>query len=488
MKISELISGYRCEMFGDSDCEVSSITYDSRAVTAGTVFAAVQGFATDGHRFIDSAIAHGAVAVMSEKSPERTDISWIKVDSIRASLADLSARLYNVDPLSLRWIGVTGTNGKTTVVTLLDQIMAEQFGRAVCWQFGTIGNRLGLKFEEASRTTPEAVDLLRMIGTADHKPTLISMEVSSHALELERVRGFCYDVAIFTNLTQDHLDFHGDMENYYLAKKKLFTDHLKADGSAIINIDDAYGKRLASELNDDRVITVGRDSDAFFHITTSHCSWDKTFLRVTFGENRYVFESKLVGHFNVANMAVVAAASIAIGVPYETIDTVFKQIEPVNGRMDRVKLDAPFAVVIDYAHTPDAIKNTLFTAKKLTSGRVICVFGAGGDRDKTKRPIMGELAAKNSDYVIVTSDNPRSENPSDIIADIIDGIPTDFPIRVIENRREAIIAALKFAREGDSIIVAGKGHETYQEENGVKEHFDDREVVIEEWTKMQEIK
>lgn len=488
MKIVDLLSGYRCTVFGETSSEVNAITYDSRSVTKGTIFAAVQGFETDGHRFIESAIDKGAVAIVSEKNPGRTDITWIKVDSIRASMAELSARLYAIDPLALRWIGVTGTNGKTTVAVLLDQIMAKHFGRSVCWQFGTIGNRLGNHFEEASRTTPEAVDLLRMIGTAEITPTVISMEVSSHALELERVRGFLYDVAIFTNLTQDHLDFHGDMENYYLAKKKLFTEHLKLDGSAIINIDDSYGKRLAEELDDDRVVTVGRERGSHFHITTSHCSWDKTFFRATFVEDRYAFETKLVGHFNISNMAVVAAAALSIGVSAETIDSVFKEIVPVNGRMDRVFLNAPFAVVIDYAHTPDAIKNTLFTAKKLTSGRVICVFGAGGDRDKTKRPIMGELAAKNSDYAIVTSDNPRSEKPSDIIADILEGIPTDFPIRIIENRREAIREALSFAKEGDSIIIAGKGHETYQEVNGVKEHFDDREVVIEEWEKMQESK
>jgi len=486
MKLSELLKAYNCEIHGNSSVEVTAITYDSRAVAPGTIFAAIQGFATDGHRFIDSAIANGAVAILSEKPLDRTDITWITVESVRASIAELSAKLYNINPLDLTWIGVTGTNGKTTVATLLDQIMSEQFGRTKCWQFGTIGNQLGEHFQEASRTTPEAVDLLRMIGISDQKPTLISMEVSSHALELERVRGFDYDIAIFTNLTQDHLDFHGTMESYYLAKKKLFTSHLKTNGSAIINVDDSYGKRLVEELNDDRVISVGRDELAKFHITTSHCSWEKTFLRVTFGEKKFVFESKLVGHFNVSNMAVVAAAALAIGISFETIDSVFKKTLPVNGRMDRVNLDAPFSVVVDYAHTPDAIKNTLFTAKKLTTGRVICVFGAGGDRDKTKRPIMGELTAKNADYAIVTSDNPRSEDPSAIIADILEGIPTDFPIRVIEDRREAIVEALKFARENDSIIIAGKGHETYQERNGVKEHFDDRETVLVEWKKMQE--
>ncbi len=486
MKLETLLAGYSAELFGDPSCDVTSLQYDSRFVKPGAIFAAVSGFSADGHDFIESAVKNGASAVLSEKNPFREDIPWIKVDSVRRAMAELSAEIYGVDIESIKWVGVTGTNGKTTVATLFDRIAAEEYGRNSCWQFGTIGNRLGSNLDEAVRTTPEAVDLFHLLGTNEKTPKLITMEVSSHALELERIRGIYYDVAIFTNLTQDHLDFHGDMETYYQAKLRLFTEHLRDGGTAVINIDDPYGERLAGELGSESVISCGRSKDAAFRISSSHCSWDKTFFRVGFMGERYRFEAPLAGHFNIQNMAVTAAAAFALGISYETIEKVFKKAETVHGRMDLVSIDAPFTVVVDYAHTPDALKNTLFTAGKLTAGRVITVFGAGGDRDRSKRPLMGEMVARNADFAIVTSDNPRSENSLKIIDDICEGIPTDFPVEIIENRREAIYRALSFAREGDSVIIAGKGHETYQEVMGIKEYFDDRETVISEWRKVQD--
>ncbi len=320
MILKTLLENYDAKITGDSSIEITSIEYNSREVKAQSIFVAVKGFAVDGHVFIESAIKNGAVAVLSESEPTRTDITWIQVKSVRASMADFAAKIYNVTPSNLNWVGVTGTNGKTTVATLFDQIATAEFERKNCWQFGTIGNRLGERLEEAERTTPEAVDLLRMIGTAPEPPKLITMEVSSHALELERVRGIEYDVAIFTNLTQDHLDFHGGMETYFEAKKRLFTEHLKANGKAIINIDDAFGARLVEELNSENVISCGRAETAIFKISSSHCSWEKTFFRAGFNGRRYKFESPLVGHFNVMNMAVTAAAALALEIPYETID------------------------------------------------------------------------------------------------------------------------------------------------------------------------
>ncbi len=481
MKLKDLLFKYEAKIFGELDSEVTSVEYDSRRIVPGALFVAIDGFASDGHRFIDSAVEKGAVAILSEREPETDRVPWIQVESVRASMADLSVKLYGLNLSDLKWIGVTGTNGKTTIATIFDQIVSEFYGRDECWQFGTIGNRLGSTLEDAVRTTPEAVDLIRILGTYPTKPSLISMEVSSHALELERVRGINYDVAIFTNLTQDHLDFHESMEGYYLAKKKLFTEHLKNGGVAVINSEDQYGARLISELPSESVISVGKGENAIFRITTSHCSWEKTFLRANYLGRSMKFEAPLVGHFNIMNMALVIASSIALEIPVESIQKTLKKCAPVNGRMDQVTIDSPFSVVVDYAHTPDALKNILFTAGKLTSGRVIAVFGAGGDRDRTKRPVMGKMVALNCDYGVITSDNPRSEKPSGIIADICDGMPTDFPSEVVEDRRSAIRFALEFAREGDSVIIAGKGHETYQITNCETVHFDDREVVIEEW-------
>ncbi|MDO5575678.1 MAG: UDP-N-acetylmuramoyl-L-alanyl-D-glutamate--2,6-diaminopimelate ligase, partial [Fibrobacter sp.] len=333
-------------------------------------------------------------------------------------------------------------------------------------------------------TTPESVDIFRLIANAEQKPKAVVMEVSSHSLIMNRVCGLEFDLAVWTNLTQDHLDFHKSMEAYYLAKKQLFIKNMKPDGVAVINIDDQWGKRLAGEIKDKHVMTYGADSTADVRICSSSCDWNGCNLEISFNGESMIIDSPLRGDFNLYNITAMVSGGIALRVSSETIRLSCESIQTVPGRMERVAIDAPFSVIVDYAHTPDALTNVLKTARKLTSGKLICVFGCGGDRDKTKRPLMGTEVAQNCDEAIVTSDNPRSEKPQTIINGILPGIPLDFPHVAIADRKEAIARALRTAKAGDCVVVAGKGHENYQEIQGVRHHFDDREVVVELYKSM----
>lgn len=456
--------------------EITDIAYDSRQVKPGALFVAIEGFAMNGNDFISAAIENGAVAVISSQPTPENSVAWIQVADARVAMAEAGFGLWGVDFSEIFSVAVTGTNGKTTIATIMKKINESIYGRIFSWQIGTIGNWYGDKFEEAARTTPEAVDLLKEIGNSDFYPKSLTMEVSSHALVLERVKGFLFDVAIFTNLTQDHLDFHKSMDEYYDAKRLLFSNHLKSDGIAVINTDDTYGEKLAGDL-EGTVVRYGRDKDAEFRIISSNSDWSGSFMRVSWQGEKMVFKSPLVGNFNIMNLAAVAAAALSKGISKETIQAVFEKLAPVPGRMDKVALDADYSVVVDYAHTPDALKNVLSTAKKITEGRVIAVFGAGGDRDRTKRAPMAEAVAFNADYAFITSDNPRTEDPEQILRDVEEGMPLDFPYEVVTDRASAIVKAMEFAQKGDAIIVAGKGHEDYQEIMGVKHHFDDREEV-----------
>ena len=460
---------------------VRGISYNSKEIEPNFIFAAVIGFTVDGHNYIDNAIENGAIAVLSEKEPTRDDIPWIIVDNIREEMTLLSSYLNKVVPNEYQWVGVTGTNGKTTIANLLHSIFIQQYKEENCWIFGTIGNKLGKKSVEAQRTTPEAVDMYKLLGDSEVKPKVITMEVSSHALELHRVEGINYDIAIFTNLTHDHLDFHGDIESYYQAKKKLFTQHIKERGFAIINTDDIYGERLSQELNSSNVVTCGHKKDADFRVVGSHTQWGKSSFKIVYTSEKMNFETSLVGKFNISNLLLVIASAVKMGIDIDDLKRYVKELKSVPGRMEVVDIDAPFSVIVDYAHTPDAIKNILTTARSLTSKRVLVLFGAGGDRDKSKRAVMGSVVSRNCDYAVVTSDNPRSEDPETILSEICEGIPTDFPYEVEVDRREAITKILRFAQEGDAVIIAGKGHETYQEIDGVREHFDDREEIVKSW-------
>jgi UDP-N-acetylmuramoyl-L-alanyl-D-glutamate--2,6-diaminopimelate ligase len=319
------------------------------------------------------------------------------------------------------------------------------------------------------------------MGQSGEQPAALVMEVSSHALELNRVGGLSYDCAVWTNLTQDHLDFHHTMSEYYQAKKRLFTHYLKSKGKAVINIDDTWGARLARELTGIDIVTYGAGHDASVRIANWRCGWDGSEADVIARGEIVHLRSRLIGLFNVYNMAALCAGAVALSIDMERVRATLGDFDSVAGRMEKVPLDAGISVVVDYAHTPDALENVLATARDLTRGRLFCVFGCGGDRDRTKRPRMAEAAVRHCDEIIITSDNPRTEKPGDIIEQILEGVPLDFPHWVIADRRAAIAKALGLARPGDCVIIAGKGHETYQEINGVKHHFSDREVVEEEW-------
>lgn len=481
-RLSELIR--RCGITatgegGKGDPLVTDIVYDSRKVTPGALYVAIPGTKVHGDAFIDAAVAKGAVAVISEREHPELTASWLQVNGVRGLLGKLGSVLWQVSLKGVPVVGITGTNGKTTVAHLFEGLFASVKNAAGVWMFGTIDYHLGTKRLAASNTTPEALEIFRCFGTEPAAPEVVVMEVSSHALALDRIGGLTYDLAVFTNLTRDHLDFHGSMEEYYRTKRRLFTEYLKNDGRAVVNVDDSFGRRLAEELGSQRCLTFGKADNAAVRITSWNCDWDGCTVGVTIDGKETVFTSALRGHFNIYNMTALIAGAVALRFEFADIRKGLERVPSVNGRMERVAIDAPFAVVVDYAHTPDALHNVLATAKEITRGRLLCVFGCGGDRDRAKRPLMGSAVAQWSDEAWVTSDNPRSEQPAAIINDIVDGIPLDFPHTVEADRRSAIVAALREARPEDCLVVAGKGHETYQEINGAKHHFDDKEVVAE---------
>jgi UDP-N-acetylmuramoyl-L-alanyl-D-glutamate--2,6-diaminopimelate ligase len=463
---------------GIGDPEILDILYDSRKITNGSLYIAIPGTKNDGDSFIPDAIKKGAVAIISEKSHPEITVPWVKVKNTRKVCGVLGRALWKFDVDSVTFAGVTGTNGKTTITHLLQALFQSKFGKEQVWMFGTIDYHVGSVKKPASNTTPEALDIYRCSRESNGHPKSVVMEVSSHSLALDRVHGLKFDVAVWTNLTQDHLDFHKDMESYYNAKKTLFTDYLKSGGKAVVNIDDPWGERLMSELCSTGIITYGEKKTADVRFDKWNCSWDGTSIELEYNGKSINCSSKLCGFFNVYNITATAAAGIACGFSMDEIVHVLNNVSVVNGRMERVQIDAPYSVVVDYAHTPDALVNILKTSRTLTKNRLICVFGCGGDRDRTKRPIMGGVVAEYADDAIVTSDNPRSERPERIIEEILTGIPLDFPHRPIADRREAIRAAMSSASAGDCVVIAGKGHETYQDANGKKTHFDDKEVAV----------
>ena len=465
---------------GVADRRVAAIAYDSRAAVAGTLFVALKGEKVDGARFALDAVTRGAIAVVSESgAPDGMPAGcmWITVANARAALAALAAVFYGRPSEQLTLIGVTGTNGKTTTTYLLAAIFdAAGIG---CGRIGTVNTKIGSEERDAARTTPEAPDLQRLLREmVDHGLGACAMEVSSHALALNRVGELRFAAGIFSNLTRDHLDFHGDMEQYYGAKRKLF-EMLPESAPSIVNIDDPRGADLAATVR--RPVTYAIDRPADVSPGQLRYSLDGLHFDIKTPRGTLHVTSPLVGRPNAYNILAAAATAVALDLPFDAIERGLAGLSAVPGRFEMVSSGADdVRVVVDYAHTDDALKNLLETARPLAGGRLITVFGCGGDRDTTKRPLMGAVAARLSDLVIVTSDNPRSEDPARIISEIRRGMTRELgDVLEIVDRREAIERAIKEARAGDLVLVAGKGHEKYQIIGDKTVAFDDIKVASE---------
>jgi UDP-N-acetylmuramoyl-L-alanyl-D-glutamate--2,6-diaminopimelate ligase len=487
MVLKAMLSG--CSVLhirGAQDVGISGITLDSRQVAPGFLFVAIRGLKMDGNRFVPDAIARGAAAIVSalpgDAYPAAT---WIQVADEREALAQLSANFYGHPAKRLHAIGVTGTNGKTTTTYLIEAILkAAGFPSAV---FGTIDYR-GPGFQlPAERTTPEAPELQSLFGrVVDGGWKYAVMEVSSHAIELKRVMGLHFEVAVFTNLTRDHLDLHKDMRSYFLAKRKLFTG---LDGAVprvlVLNVDDPHFDELKA-IAPARVISYGVNSDADIIPTQYDAMRGGVGMEAVFKSplGDLQIHSKLLGKPNLYNIGAAIGAAIGLGIPALAIVSGIARMPVVPGRFESVNAGQDFRVIVDFAHTDDALARVLQSAREITPGRLIVLFGCGGDRDRTKRPLMGEVAVKGSDFVVVSSDNPRSEDPLAIISEVEVGLRRAGGIegknyQVIPDRREAIRYALEMASPGDTVLLAGKGHEAYQIIGSESFPFDERAVARE---------
>ena len=464
---------------GDPSLPVTDVTYDSRRVSPGSLFVAIRGAVTDGNRFVDAARKKGAAAIVSEQAPEGAG-PWVQVPDAREALALFSAAVLRDPAQSLRLIGVTGTNGKTTTTYLIDAALRAA-GHTV-GLLGTVHYRVGGRLVEASRTTPESSDLQALFRQmVDESCTDAVMEVSSHSLELKRVHGCAFQVAVFTNLTRDHLDFHGDMESYFAAKRRLFDTYLREDGHAVINADDDRAPALTAAARG-KVWTYSLEAKADVSASGVALSLKGTRFRTRTPRGEFDVETPLIGRFNVENFLAGLTAALALDIDPAVALRGLLTMTGVPGRLERVNAGQDFAVIVDYAHTDDALKNLLETVRELKPRRLITVFGCGGDRDRTKRPLMGAVASRLSDVVVVTSDNPRSEPPEAILDEIQRGMPNGTrrgERYAIVDRREAIGRALEMAGPGDAVVIAGKGHETYQVLRDRTVPFDDRQVARE---------
>ena len=471
------------------DAEVKRLSTNSHACQAGDLFLGMPGTRVDGGEFWQSAIAQGAIAAVVTpqaltKKPATENACLLQAEDMISVCAKIAAAFYDYPAQKLKMVGVTGTNGKTTTTHLIEYFLSQaELPTAL---FGTLYTRWSGYQQTALHTTPFAVELQSQLAEAvQAKNQYAVMEVSSHALAQGRVKGCSFDVGVFTNLTQDHLDFHKDMEDYFQAKSLLFSpDYLS--GKAIINLDDPYGQRLIESLEKERVWSYSvsnSDADLWTSDLEYQADGVKGILHTPVGE--ITFNSPLVGQFNLANLLAAVGAVLHLGVDLQTITQKLTQFVGVPGRMERVQVSPQqdISVIVDYAHTPDSLENLLKAARPFISGQMICVFGCGGDRDRTKRPQMGKIVAQLADVAVVTSDNPRTEDPQRILDDILAGIPPSVKPIVNVDRAAAIAKAIQDAQPGDGVLIAGKGHEDYQILGTEKIHFDDREQAREALTK-----
>ncbi len=482
MRLVELVAEAEVvRIVGDSSVEVAGLAYDSREVGPGGLFFCVPGEKVDGHEFASRVVEAGAVALVVERELD-VEVAQVVVPDARAAMGPLAARFFGDPTAKLRVVGVTGTNGKTTTAFLVREIL--EAAGIPTGLLGTVKQVVAGAEEEVERTTPEAIDLQatfrRMLDGGDRA---CAMEVSSHAMSLRRADAIHFEAALFTNLTQDHLDFHGDMEDYFRAKRRLFAS--LGPGTAIVNVDDPYGRRLAGEFDCVTFSAEGAEADyVACEVDFDAGGAEFTVARRPGGDGVRV-RTGMPGHFNVANALGAFAAAMALGVAAEDAAAGLARAARVPGRFEPVEEGQGFAVLVDYAHTPDSLENVLRAARRLTERRLIVVFGAGGDRDRDKRPKMGRAGAELADLAVITSDNPRSEDPAAIVAEVAAGAEGPAELEVEVDRRAAIALALGRAEPGDTVVIAGKGHEQGQEfEAGRRIPFDDREVAREELRKL----
>ena len=514
MQLNELLGAGEVEQTqGDLDQLVTGLAYDSREVKPGHVFFAVRGGRRDGHDFAAAALERGAAAVVIEREIALSrEATWVRVSNVRHAMGRWAALFYGYPSRRLMLAGVTGTNGKTTVTYLLESIFrAAGLASGV---IGTVNYRYLDRAFPALHTTPESLELQAFLAQmAQAGVQGVAMEVSSHALELERVRGIDFDVAIFTNLTRDHLDFHGDMEHYFLSKSRLFTDYLAASSkkkrSAVVHGGDPKGRELLERVGGSGLEIVSYGQGREWDVHPLRLEGDLAGLRGTIQmrDQELDFSSRLIGSTNLENILAAVAVGHSLELPAGAIAQGIAGMESVPGRLERIESRRGFSVLVDYAHTPDALEKALLVLRPLTQGKLIALFGCGGDRDRGKRPLMGEIAARLNDVVILTSDNPRSEEPLKILEAIEEGVkktrfkkllPADFQVPkskipnlklvrgyfVEPDRRAAICLAVELAGPGDLVLIAGKGHEDYQILGTKRIHFDDREVVREELARL----
>src|SRR6266516_2044719 len=468
------------EIVGPTDRGVESIAYDSRRMQMDGMFVALRGEKSDGHDFIGQAVEKGAAVIVAERAEKHPRATCVVVENTRGALADLSTRFYNFPARKLKLAAVTGTNGKTTTTFLIKHI-CEKAGMR-CGLLGTVRYEIGERVLPAARTTPESLDLQELLSQiANAGCRGAAMEVSSHALAQERTRGMEWDVAVFTNLTQDHLDYHGTMENYFEAKTKLFTGLVgqkqKTKPQAIVNVDERYGQQLLDKLDKSvAVTTYGMGLRADFRASNYRAQFTGTSYQLDARGKSYLVRLPLIVRFNVTNSIAALAAAEVLGINLRSAVLSLGKAPQVPGRLELVPAKRKFQVFVDYAHTPDALGNVLKTLRELQPHRLITVFGCGGDRDRQKRPLMAEMADRLADYSIITSDNPRKEDPSAIIAETEKGFRSNRYEKIVD-RTEAINRAVALARPRDIVLVAGKGHENYQEFADYTIPFDDIQVA-----------
>lgn len=480
MNLTELLSSlpFYQETEDIQHINIKAIETDHRNIEEGDLFICIKGFTVDGHEFAEKAVANGARAILSERELS-CHVPVIIVEDTTRALSLLASKYFKYPTEQLSLIGITGTNGKTTITYILEEIFKKHHKKTGI--IGTIQMKIGDVSYPVKNTTPDALSLQKSFREMINEQVDVAMmEVSSHALALGRVHGCAFDIAVFTNLSQDHLDFHHDMEDYFQAKSLLFSQLGNAYTEnqrkfSIINIDDEYGRKLKG-YTAQHILTYGVENDASVMARQIKMDIFQTTFTLETPIGEITINSPLIGMFNVYNMLAAATVAIAKHVPLSTIKEALEDIQGVAGRFERVDAGQKFAVIVDYAHTPDSLENVLQTIQDFASQKIYVVVGCGGDRDKTKRPLMADISLQYADHAIFTSDNPRTEEPAAIIDDMTKGLSQDH-YEVIENRKEAINHVIELAEEGDIILIAGKGHETYQEINHVRYDFDDREVA-----------